>query len=79
MTTTTFFIPPVNMMGAGCLVEAIQAIRSYGFRHALIVTDAGLSRAGVALKVAGLLAEQDIQSTIFDGAQPNPTVGNVEA
>jgi alcohol dehydrogenase len=79
MTTTTFFIPPVNMMGAGCLVEAIQAIRGYGFRHALIVTDAGLSRAGVALKVAGLLAEQDIQSTIFDGAQPNPTVGNVEA
>ena len=79
MTTTTFFIPPVNMMGAGCLAEAIKAIRSYGFRHALIVTDAGLSRAGVALKIAGLLTEQDIQSTIFDGAQPNPTVGNVEA
>ena len=79
MTTTTFFIPPVNMMGASCLAEAMKAIRSYGFRHALIVTDAGLSRAGVALKVAGLLAEQDIQSTIFDGAQPNPTVGNVEA
>lgn len=79
MTTTTFFIPPVNMMGAGCLAEAMQAIHGYGFRHALIVTDAGLSLAGVALKVADLLAEQDIQSTIFDGAQPNPTVGNVEA
>ncbi len=79
MSTTTFFIPPVNMMGAGCLAEAIQTIRGYGFRHALIVTDAGLSRAGVAAKVASLLMEQSIQSSIFDGAQPNPTVGNVEA
>lgn len=77
MTTTTFFIPPVNLMGNGCLDEAIQAIRGYGFRHALIVTDAGLSRAGVATKVAKLLQAQDIASTLFDGAQPNPTVGNV--
>jgi alcohol dehydrogenase len=79
MTTTTFFIPPVNMMGNGCLAEAMQAIRGYGFRHALIVTDAGLSRSGVAAKVAKLLEEQDIESTLFDGAQPNPTVSNVEA
>ena len=77
MTPTTFFIPAVNLMGNGCLAEAMQAIRGYGFRHALIVTDAGLSRAGVALKVATLLEQQDIESTIFDGAQPNPTVGNV--
>ncbi|CAI08744.1 L-threonine dehydrogenase [Aromatoleum aromaticum] len=79
MSTTTFFIPPVNLMGAGCLADAMAAIRSYGFRHALIVTDAGLARAGVADKVAALLAEQDIQATVFDGAKPNPTVGNVEA
>ena len=30
MTTTTFFIPAVNMMGNGCLDEAILAIRGYG-------------------------------------------------
>ncbi|GHD81268.1 L-threonine dehydrogenase [Vogesella fluminis] len=79
MTTTTFFIPPVNLIGDGCLNDAMQAIRGYGFRHALIVTDAGLARAGVAAKVAALLLAQDIQATIFNGAQPNPTVGNVEA
>src|SRR5690606_2459659 len=79
MSTTTFFIPPVNLMGAGCLAEAVSAIRGYGFRHALIVTDAGLARAGVAAKVAGLLAAHDIQATVFDGAQPNPTVANVDA
>lgn len=79
MTTTTFFIPPVNLIGDGCLNDAMQAIRGYGFRHALIVTDAGLARAGVAAKVAALLQAQDIEATIFSGAQPNPTVANVEA
>jgi alcohol dehydrogenase len=66
------------MMGIGSLDEAMLAIRKYGFRKALIVTDAGLAKAGVAAKVAGLLAQQDIDSTLFDGAKPNPTVSNVE-
>ena len=77
--STTFFIPAVNMMGIGSLDEAIAALRQYPFRRALIVTDAGLAKAGVAGKVSKLLAQQDIQSVIFDGAKPNPTVGNVEA
>jgi alcohol dehydrogenase len=76
--SSTFFIPSVNMMGIGSLNEAMDAIRKYGFRHALIVTDAGLAKAGVATKVATLLQEQDINATIFDGAKPNPTVSNVE-
>jgi alcohol dehydrogenase len=76
--SSTFFIPSVNMMGIGSLDEAMIAIRKYGFRKALIVTDAGLAKAGVADKVARLLAEQDINSTLFDGAKPNPTVSNVE-
>lgn len=76
--SSTFFIPAVNMMGVGSLDEAMGAIRNYGFRKALIVTDAGLARAGVADKVADLLGNQDIESVIYDGAKPNPTVGNVE-
>lgn len=76
--SSTFFIPSVNMMGIGSLDEAMDAIRKYGFRHALIVTDAGLAKAGVADKVATLLQGQDINATIFDGAKPNPTVSNVE-
>ncbi|ODP31373.1 L-threonine dehydrogenase [Pandoraea sp. ISTKB] len=77
--STTFFIPAVNMMGVGSLDEAIAALRQYHFRRALIVTDAGLAKAGVAEKVAKLLTQQDIQSVLFDGAKPNPTVANVEA
>ena len=77
--TSTFFIPAVNIMGNGCLDEAMDAIRNYGFRKALIVTDAGLARAGVATLIAEKLALQDIDSVVFDGAKPNPSIGNVEA
>lgn len=76
--SSTFFIPAVNVMGLGCLDEAMTAIRNYGFRKALIVTDAGLAKAGVAGKVADLLAQQDIEAVIFDGAKPNPSIANVE-
>ncbi len=30
-------------------------------------------------QVADLLAERDVESVVFDGTQPNPTIGNVEA
>src|SRR5690606_787325 len=73
-----FFIPSVNIMGLGCLDEAMQAIRNYGFLKALIVTDAGLAKAGLAAQIAGLLVEQGIDSVVYDGAKPNPTVSNVE-
>jgi alcohol dehydrogenase len=76
--SSTFFIPAVNIMGIGCLDEAMDAIRQYGFRKAFIVTDAGLAKAGVASMIAGKLALQDIDSVIFDGAKPNPSIANVE-
>ena len=76
--SSTFFIPSVNIMGLGCLDEAMQAIRNYGFLKALIVTDAGLAKAGLAAQIAGLLVEQGIDSVVYDGAKPNPTVSNVE-
>lgn len=65
-------------MGIDCLDEAMVAIRNYGFRKALIVTDAGLAKAGVAGMIAEKLAMQDIDSVIFDGAKPNPSIDNVE-
>ncbi|WP_025127868.1 L-threonine dehydrogenase [Pseudomonas sp. PH1b] len=76
--SSTFFIPAVNIMGIDCLDEAMSAIRNYGFRKALIVTDVGLAKAGVASMIAEKLAMQDIDSVIFDGAKPNPSIANVE-
>ncbi|MGP1628653.1 MAG: L-threonine dehydrogenase [Giesbergeria sp.] len=77
--TTTFFMPAVNLMGAGCLQEAIVAVRGHGFRKALIMTDKVLAKLGVAESIQVMLAQQHIESVVFDGVQPNPTVGNVRA
>jgi len=79
MTTSTFYIPAINMMGAGSLDAAIGSLKAHGFRRALVVTDAGLEKAGVAARVAALLQQADIEAVIFAGVQPNPTIGNVEA
>ncbi|OOE95236.1 L-threonine dehydrogenase [Salinivibrio sp. AR640] len=75
--SSTFFIPAVNLMGAGCLLEAADAIQSHGFKKALIVTDKVLNEIGVVKQIAALLDSRQVDSVVYDGTQPNPTTGNV--
>ncbi len=79
MPTRSFLMTAENIMGAGCLPDAMSVVQSRGFKHALIVTDAPLTALGVTETVAALLRERDVAVTVFDGVQPNPTVSNVEA
>lgn len=79
MTTATFYIPSVNIIGTNALEEALDAMHGYGYRSALIVTDIMLSKLGMADNVQRLLAVRDIKSVIFDGTHPNPTTANVKA
>ncbi len=75
--TSAFFIPTVNLMGAGCLKDAADAIQSKGFKRGLIVTDVILNKIGVVKKVQTLLNQRSVQSVVFDGTKPNPTIRNV--
>lgn len=77
--TTSFFMPAVNIMGAGCLTDAVAAIKSYGFKRALIVTDSVLNQLGVIEAFSQQLAKNEVESVVFDGVQPNPTTANVAA
>ncbi len=79
MSAMKFFMPAVNQMGNGCLEAAITDICKLGYQKALIVTDKVLNEIGLVGSVAEKLGAQGITSVIFDGTQPNPTVGNVEA
>ncbi|MCL1141654.1 L-threonine dehydrogenase [Shewanella gaetbuli] len=76
---TKFFIPSVNILGQDSVEEAIKDIQSLGFKHALIVTDKPLVKIGLVGRVADKLQTAQIAVTVFDGVQPNPTVGNVES
>ncbi|MEX3070618.1 L-threonine dehydrogenase [Vibrio alginolyticus] len=75
--TTAFFIPTVNLMGAGCLKDAANSIQSQGFKKGLIVTDKILNQIGVVEQVQALLNERNVPTVVFDGTQPNPTITNV--
>ena len=74
-----FFIPSVNVLGQGAVDDAIGDIKTLGFQRALIVTDKPLVEIGIAGGLVAKLADVGIEAFIFDGTQPNPTVGNVEA
>ena len=75
--TSAFFIPTVSLMGAGCLKDATDSSQSQGFKKGLIVTDKILNQIGVVKQVQDLLAERDVETVVFDGTQPNPTISNV--
>jgi alcohol dehydrogenase len=75
--TDSFFIPCVTLIGPGCARETGARARSLGAKKALIVTDAGLQKMGVAAIVEGYLRDADVQAVVFAGAEPNPTDVNV--
>ncbi len=77
MAASTFFIPPVNMLGTGSLQEAIRMMASRDFQRSLIVTDSVLVRLGIVADIQNALLEHGISSVVYDGTSPNPTTENV--
>lgn len=73
----SFFMPTVNLMGAGCVKEVGNRASILGAKKALIVTDADLRKLGLPDQIAGYLENVGVSSVIFDGAIPNPTDINV--
>ena len=78
MGLSTYFIPTINVIGRGSVNEAGERIKALRGKKVLIVTDAGLAKLGIADRIKRVLENSDIQSVIFDGAEPNPTDKNVE-
>ena len=68
-----YYVPSINIMGAGCLQELGPAINDLGFKKALVVTDKFLVSCGVAKKVTNILKEQNLEFVIYDEVLPNPT------
>lgn len=77
--TYGFFIPTVSLMGVGCAKETGAQAKALGATNLLIITDAGLSKLGVADQIKAQLVEAGLKAVIFDGAEPNPTDKNVHA
>ncbi|GMQ49097.1 L-threonine dehydrogenase [Vibrio sp. 10N] len=75
--SNAFYIPSLNLMGAGCLADAVKTIESHGFQKALIVTDGVLNKIGAVNKLTTLLDEAKVAAVVYDETKPNPTIENV--
>ncbi len=73
-----YYVPPVNLLGRGCLKEAAAQIKAMGCKKAFISTDRFLTGNGTVDKVTAILDENGIGYVIYNEAKPNPTVKNVE-
>jgi len=76
---SVYYVPSVNLIGKGCLAEAIQPIQSLGAKKAFVVSDKFLTSSGTVKKVTDLLDEVGLAYVLFNDVKPNPTVGNVNA
>ncbi|MCL0063545.1 iron-containing alcohol dehydrogenase [Peptococcaceae bacterium] len=73
-----YFMPTVNLIGAGCVNEVGNRVKDLGGSKVLLVTNEGLINTGIAEKVEKILKNAGIKVVIFDEALPNPTDRNVE-
>lgn len=73
-----FILNEVSYFGPGARKELPEAIKRLGKTKALVVTDKGLIKFGVAKMVTDILDEAGIPYEIFSEVKPNPTVSNVK-
>jgi alcohol dehydrogenase class IV len=73
----SFNIPPTVILGGGASLEIVEQVGRIGARRALLVTDAHLLRSGVAEAITRRLQAGGIETAVYAGVQPDPTVQNV--
>ena len=74
-----FILNELSYFGPGAREVLPEVVARLGKKKALVVTDAGLVKFGVAGKVTEVLDNAGIAYEIFSEVKPNPTVSNVKA
>jgi alcohol dehydrogenase len=65
------------LYGRGRVTELPQLVRELGGRHAFVVTDPGLARAGVAARVREVLEGGGIGTHVHAEVEPNPGTASI--
>ena len=68
-----YFLPPSIQFGARAIKNLGEHIHDFGGNKPFIVTDEGVTNAGILSKTVEPLENTQIDSAIFDAVQPNPT------
>ena len=81
LTSAMYLMPwrqPELITGPGSIKQLPAFIRKKGIHHVLIVTDAVLHRIGLLNSLFAACDEAGLTYTLFDGAEPNPSIENIE-
>lgn len=73
-----FILNEVSYFGPGARRQLPEVVGRLGKNKALVVTDPGLIKFGVAKMVTDVLDENNIAYDIYSEVKPNPTVANVQ-
>ena len=73
-----FILNEVSYFGPGARKELPEVVNRLGLKKALVVTDKGLVKFGVAKMVTDVLDEAGIPFEMYSEVKPNPTVTNVK-
>lgn len=68
-----YFMPMVNLMGAGSAKKIGEQMAITGKKKAFIVTDKGLMQSGTPDAIKRYIEEAGFKAVIWDEVQPNPT------
>ena len=70
---TEMSFPTRVVFGAGAIERLPAQVHRLGMKRPLVVTDQGVVKAGLALRIFVVLRRADIPYGVFDVVQPNPT------
>jgi alcohol dehydrogenase len=74
-----YFIPSVTLIGIGAAKQIPAKIRDLGGSKPLIVTDKGITAAGITKQITDLMTQAEMEYVVYDETIPNPTDKNVHA
>lgn len=77
--STYYYLPTRNVFGEDAANESGELLASLHATKALIVTDDYLCKQQMCKDIQKYLADANIESVVFGGAEPNPKDVNVEA
>ncbi|NYB74101.1 iron-containing alcohol dehydrogenase [Sedimentibacter hydroxybenzoicus DSM 7310] len=74
----SFTLPTKIVYGPKCIASLIDELKLNDGERPIIITDKGVSNAGILDKITALLKQNNINYIVYDGVEPNPKDVNVE-
>ena len=72
-------MPKKIRFGVGALETLADELSNWGTNTALVITDAGVNKAGLIEPIKEQLAKAEVATSIFTGSEPEPTLSKLDA